>query len=186
MKCKDPCPGLCGISAKCQVISHTPSCVCIPGFIGDPFMQCNPEPIIEREQVNPCVPSPCGSNAVCTQQNNAGACQCLPEYYGNPYESCRPECVLNSDCPSDKACQNQKCRDPCPGSCGHNAQCAVVNHLPVCSCYQGYSGDPYSNCAIERERKHCVLKLVEQTGCCLAGDVVLPLRKSKDLYLIKE
>nr|1OIG_A Chain A, Dumpy, isoform Y len=24
----------------------------------------------------------------------------------------RPECVLNSDCPSNQACVNQKCRDP--------------------------------------------------------------------------
>lgn len=39
------------------------------------------------------------------------------------YEGCRPECVLSSDCPSDKACIRNKCKDPCPGVCGLNAEC---------------------------------------------------------------
>lgn len=40
------------------------------------------------------------------------------------YEGCRPECVLSSDCPSDKACIRNKCKDPCPGVCGLNAECS--------------------------------------------------------------
>lgn len=70
----------------------------------------------------------------------------MPEYYGNPYEGCRPECVLNTDCASNKACSNYKCKNPCPGTCGQNAECQVVNHLPMCSCYQGYTGDPFRFC----------------------------------------
>lgn len=154
MKCQDPCPGVCGQSAVCHVVSHTPSCTCVSGYIGDPFTLCYPPPQIEREQVNPCSPSPCGSNAKCRELNGAGSCQCLPDYYGNPYEGCRPECVVNTDCPANKACQNQKCRDPCPGVCGQNALCNVINHLPACSCYDGYTGDPYSYCNVIRERKN--------------------------------
>lgn len=41
-----------------------------------------------------------------------------------------------------------KCRDPCPGSCGQNADCTVFNHLPACTCANGYSGDPFSHCNI--------------------------------------
>lgn len=67
-------------------------------------------------------------------------------YFGNPYEGCRPECVLNSDCPENKACINNKCEDPCPGVCGSNAQCQTVNHIPKCSCVFGYIGNPYENC----------------------------------------
>lgn len=96
--------------------------------------------------VDPCIPSPCGSNAVCKEFNSAGSCTCLPNYTGNPYEGCRPECVLNSDCPANLACINTKCRDPCPGSCGRNALCQVVNHLPVCNCYPRYTGDAFSYC----------------------------------------
>ena len=64
---------------------------------------------------------------------------------GSP-PNCRPECVVNSDCPSDKACINRKCQDPCPGLCGVNAYCNVRNHVPICICNQGYIGDPFSQC----------------------------------------
>jgi len=40
MKCKDPCPGTCGLNAQCNVVSHSPQCYCYPGYIGDPFTQC--------------------------------------------------------------------------------------------------------------------------------------------------
>ena len=64
---------------------------------------------------------------------------------GSP-PNCRPECVINSDCPSDKACISRKCQDPCPGLCGVNAYCRVRNHIPICVCNQGYEGDPFSRC----------------------------------------
>jgi len=41
-----------------------------------------------------------------------------------------------------------KCRDPCPGTCGQNAECHVVNHLPVCTCLNGYNGDPFKYCSV--------------------------------------
>lgn len=95
----------------------------------------------------PCVPSPCGANAICKEYNGAGSCSCLPDYIGNPYEGCRPECVLNSDCPSNRACIRNKCQDPCPGTCGQNADCQVVNHLPSCTCIIGFTGDPFQYCS---------------------------------------
>lgn len=88
---------------------------------------------------------PCGLNAICKN----GECECLPEYCGNPYEGCRPECILNSECPRDKTCIRNKCIDPCPGTCGQNAECDVVNHIPVCSCIVGYIGDPFVNCRLQ-------------------------------------
>ena len=102
--------------------------------------------LIPTEVVDPCNPSPCGSNAVCQNRNRAAACQCIPEYFGDPYVACRPECVVNSDCPSDKACQRNKCIDPCPGTCGINAECRVLNHVPSCTCIVGYIGDPFNAC----------------------------------------
>lgn len=155
-KCKDPCPGTCGLNADCRVVSHTPNCVCLSGYKGNPFVQCIQrieEPIPERP--TPCIPSPCGANAICREQNGAGACLCIQDYIGNPYEGCRPECTLNSDCPSNRACINNKCKDPCPGACGANAQCQVINHLPSCTCINGYTGDPfrYCNIVVAEERK---------------------------------
>lgn len=97
---------------------------------------------------DPCNPSPCGANAICKERNNAGSCTCIPEYTGDPYTGCRPECVLNSECPRDRACINNKCRDPCPGMCGLYAECRVINHSPSCACLPGYTGNPLSACQL--------------------------------------
>lgn len=145
-KCKDPCMGICGLNTECRVVSHTANCVCLPGYFGDPFSNCEKTAAVLFEPIKPCEPSPCGSNAECREQNGAGACICLPEYIGNPYEGCRPECSINSDCPSNKACVRNKCSDPCPGTCGQNAYCQVLAHLPTCTCNVGFTGDPFRFC----------------------------------------
>lgn len=137
--------GSCGSNAECTVISHTVSCTCATGYTGNPFVQCILQP---EEKPNPCEPSPCGSNAECRQRNGAGSCVCIQDYYGNPYEGCKPECVLSSDCPTNKACIRNKCADPCPGVCGQNAECSVINHIPSCNCLQGYTGDPFTVCQL--------------------------------------
>lgn len=149
LKCRDPCPGSCGFSAHCNVISHTPTCTCPDRYTGDPFTYCHmkpPEPLpIESD---PCHPTPCGPNAECDN----GICRCLPEYLGNPYEGCRPECVLNSDCSRDKACVNNKCKDPCKGICGTNTECNVINHIPMCSCLPEFTGNAFIIChKVERK-----------------------------------
>ena len=145
--CQDPCPGTCGQNAECQVVNHLPSCTCRPGFTGDPFRYCSPPPIqhIEPVVINVCSPSPCGPNSQCREVNGQAVCSCLPTYIGSP-PGCRPECVVSSECPQNKACVNQKCVDPCPGTCGQNAQCTVINHSPICSCISGYTGDPFVIC----------------------------------------
>lgn len=106
------------------------------------------------DQLNPCIPSPCGHNAICKESYSAGSCTCIENYYGNPYEGCRPECVINSDCHPNKACVQNKCIDPCPGTCGSNALCHVINHIPSCSCHEHYTGDAMKYCyPVSPERK---------------------------------
>lgn len=101
------------------------------------------DPIIES--VNPCVPTPCGPNSRCETVNNHASCSCLPSYYGSP-PNCRPECAVNSDCLSSKTCARNKCINPCDGTCGFNAICSVINHIPICTCAEGYTGDAFSYC----------------------------------------
>lgn len=96
----------------------------------------------ETEPLDPCHPSPCGPNAACEN----GVCTCLPEYHGDPYIGCKPECVLNSDCPRDKACIKNKCHNPCVDTCGTDALCEVINHIPMCSCPPGTTGSPMYYC----------------------------------------
>lgn len=149
-KCQDPCPGTCGVGARCQVINHNPICSCPPGMTGDPFIRCRPiPPPPAAAPTDPCIPSPCGPNSQCKVSGDSPSCSCLPEFIGTP-PNCRPECVSNSECPSHLACINQKCRDPCPGTCGANAECRVVSHTPQCICVSGYVGDPFIQCSIQQ------------------------------------
>lgn len=183
-KCRDPCPGSCGLNAECRVVSHTPMCVCNTGYTGDPFSQCQPQQSPIYELSAPCTPNPCGANAICREQNSAGSCQCMTDYIGNPYEGCRPECVLNSDCPSNRACLKNKCQDPCPGTCGTNAECQVVNHLPSCTCFIGYTGDPYRYCNVQpKERKLINYYLVSTTCIALSFNNISTLLKLNLKYI---
>lgn len=90
---------------------------------------------------------------MCKERNGAGSCICLPEYYGDPYSGCRPECVTNADCDSSKACLNNKCKNPCPGTCGINAECNVIKHAPSCTCLPHYTGDPVTACHLIPDSK---------------------------------
>lgn len=109
---------------------------------------------------NPCVPTPCGPHSQCREIGDSPSCSCLPNYIGSP-PNCRPECSINEECTRSEACMREKCRDPCPGSCGIGAQCTVVNHIPVCVCPEGYTGDPFTNCVLKppQTRKNIYLLL---------------------------
>lgn len=93
----------------------------------------------------PCNPSPCGPGSQCRVINNQATCSCLENVYGSdPY--CQPECTINSDCSSQQICVNNKCKLACEDGCGLNADCFVRNHISVCTCREGYSGNPYERC----------------------------------------
>lgn len=194
-KCRDPCPGTCGINARCQVVNHNPICSCPPNYLGDPFVRCIVdqsklllyyyeliyfnfklvslflsayvlslhalssflETPVESTYENPCVPSPCGLNSQCRVIGSQAACSCLPNYIGRA-PNCRPECTINEECPSNLACQNERCKDPCPGSCGSFTTCVVIKHAPTCQCVTGYTGDPFSGCSISPPRKTSFLQ----------------------------
>ena len=149
-KCIDPCPGTCGVFAVCEVQNHNPICSCPPGTVGDPFSRCTQQPVVTEppRPKDPCNPSPCGTNAQCRQQSGQAICQCIRDYQGDPLIGCKPECLLSFDCPQDKACINSKCKDPCPGTCGINAECQVSNHNAICKCHEGYTGDPFAQCSL--------------------------------------
>lgn len=150
-KCVNPCTELCGRNSQCKVVRHAPICSCAEGFTGDPFYNCYLKSIeqdIETETADPCSPSPCGVHAECQNRHGLASCSCLPNYLGSP-PNCHPECVTDQECLSSKVCFKEKCVDPCPGLCGRNAQCLVVDHVSICSCLEGYNGDPFAQCALQ-------------------------------------
>lgn len=107
---------------------------------------------------DPCRPSPCGTFSTCRTAGEHAVCACIPNYIGSP-PNCKPECVISSECASNQACINQRCADPCPGTCGYNARCRVTNHSPICSCTDGFTGDPFHECLPKRSTL-CLLILV--------------------------
>ena len=176
-KCVDPCIGTCGLNAECVVVNHLPMCSCPRNMSGNAFVSCSSiglflenfyckkfykidlkllliklilEISLGVQDTEPCNPSPCGPNSHCRKSNGQAVCSCIPGYNGAP-PSCRPECVVNSDCARNRACVNLKCIDPCIGSCGFAALCAVINHNPVCSCPLRYTGDPFKQCYMQRK-----------------------------------
>lgn len=62
--------------------------------------------------------------------------------------------MINADCPSDKACVNERCADPCAGACGPNTECHVQLHSPRCICSLGYHGEPFSGCSKDIPRNN--------------------------------
>lgn len=114
------------------------------------MFHCREEPRTPPPRTNPCVPSPCGPFSQCREINNQGVCSCVPGYIGAP-PNCRPECVANSECSPQMACINQKCQDPCPNTCGIEANCKTSNHNPICTCPIGFTGDPFTRCTRIRE-----------------------------------
>ncbi|KAG7155061.1 Neurogenic locus Notch protein-like 4, partial [Homarus americanus] len=153
-KCVDPCPGACGVNAECRVSHHSPSCTCPPHLTGDPFSRCVLATTTPETPDDPCSPPPCGLNARCERDGSSSyRCECVRDYFGDPYTECRPECVVNTDCASDQACRNLKCIDPCPGTCGTNAECDTINHSPICTCLSGYQGNPYVTCRVPDKEK---------------------------------
>ena len=63
----------------------------------------------------------------------------------------KPECTIDPECPTQLACINEKCKNPCYShTCGRNAECTVKNHRPICVCLAGFVGNPQTIC---EERK---------------------------------
>lgn len=168
---------MCGRETICTVANHIPLCDCLPGYTGNAYVACAKiesmkkifkfsniksqknivinnfrkkshflGPQIYYDTVDHCNPSPCGQNSHCKSVNSQAVCSCLPGYYGAP-PACRSECAINSDCINTRACVNERCIDPCPGSCAPNAECRVVNHKALCYCLPRYTGDPFVRCA---------------------------------------
>lgn len=151
--------------------------VLISIFVSVMYVACAPDFYIYvciapvTEEADPCNPSPCGPYSQCRNVNGQGVCSCLPTYIGSP-PGCRPECVASSECPQNRACANQKCIDPCSAPCGLNTRCEVISHSPICSCRQGFTGDPFTRCYAIPCKQFCF--------CTTSNEILSPLLNRSD------
>lgn len=63
---------------------------------------------------------------------------------------CAVGCRSNADCVGDHSCLNGKCKNPCEDHssvpCGNNSECRVIDHRAVCTCPDGFQGEPNVEC----------------------------------------
>lgn len=174
--CVNPCvySNPCSTRAECVSQNHIAVCRCPDGLIGNPLVECKPAPqpectidaecsshlaCINNRCIEPCPAlEPCQLPAKCLVVPSLPVrtliCECPEGYVSSGSGTCKPlqpvvrvgVCISDSECPSDKACINDICRNPCAGSCAPNAECRVKDHKPICSCEQGYDGNPEIQC----------------------------------------
>lgn len=58
----------------------------------------------------------------------------------------RGECSSDSECRGDQNCINYSCVSSCTGQCGVGASCNARQHIALCSCPPGTTGDALSRC----------------------------------------
>lgn len=110
-------------------------------------LACN---MASKECYNPCnSPSfKCNDNKKCDVLRHKATCVCKNGFIVNERGeiACAPdqvECSENKQCPTDKACVEGRCVDPCLEGkkypCPKDKACAVYNHQPTCICMKNCS-----------------------------------------------
>ena len=176
-KCINPClvDNPCAVNAICEAQNHASRCICPPGLVGNPYENCESvecyvnrdcdttKACIQNQCLDPCLlDNVCAPTAICRVINHDGSCTCPPGYIGDPMVLCTPkqepipelvvECEVDADCPSGRACINQKCVNPCYelNPCDATAVCSVVDTVPfrtmICSCREGWVPDSDRSC----------------------------------------
>ena len=192
-KCVDVCslPNVCGQNTECKATNHVSRCFCKPGFTGDPTLGCTQLQLCTAEEQCPsgmlcsfgiCSP-PCKSSRECLDNQICvgGTCasKCQDSSQCPLLHSCQNGfCVQESRCSTDVDCGEQdtcigrdnglfECEDVCSGPviCGRNAICTSKSHKAVCTCPDGFFGNPND------EKVGCQRIQCSKNGDC-RGDTV--------------
>jgi len=172
----DPClQDACGPNADCARSGQRAVCTCRSGYLGSPYSR-------SGCRANPCQPGICGPGAECKDVGGRPVCECLPGHQGNPYSGCvQGECDENQDCGPQRACKDYQCVDPCAISCGQGADCTVQNHVAICRCPRGTTGDPFRNCRRFTREEICA-PCGANTDCEVGPDD-RPICRCKNTYI---
>ncbi|XP_046683638.1 C-type lectin domain family 18 member A-like [Homalodisca vitripennis] len=138
MKCADPCPGACAHNSYCQRATTALQ----TGLVSNRSVK---TPAITSAAAT--TPVARSATTFLTAPANRGS---LETHSLHVILKLHTQCLENDDCPSDRTCVKQKCEDPCHNVCsGNNTSCQVRNHIPYCTCKQGFIGDPLTACKVQ-------------------------------------
>uniref|UniRef100_A0A182M1U8 EGF-like domain-containing protein n=1 Tax=Anopheles culicifacies TaxID=139723 RepID=A0A182M1U8_9DIPT len=184
-ECTEMKPAPCHDSALCENLPGNYLCSCPAGLVGDPVTagckrsdecisseDCPSGAVcIDAHCKNPCAEeNVCGENALCTLVGERATCECPSTTRGDPKVACRKlECTTADECTADRTCIGYRCIDPCSlkSACGSSANCVTKNHLAICSCQPGTTGNPLLGCV---PLQYCNSDLQCPTGTkCSAG-----------------
>jgi hypothetical protein len=95
--------------------------------------------------LDPCGSTVCSANKKCVVASHKPVCQCKYSLVINQEGALTcpdrdVECRQDSDCPSNQACSEGRCRSPCSEAdklCPKGKQCQVLDHKAVCMCVEG-------------------------------------------------
>lgn len=209
-KCLNPCSysiTQCGHNAECHAQNHRANCACPPGTQGNPLISCvtgvcqynddcrDDEACDRLNRVcRPvCELDSCAETAVCQGKRHQPVCSCRPGTNGNPYVECsalrdptikEPECRVDADCPSQLACFNQKCANPCAKSdvCTPEQTCTVFDSLPlrtvICKCPIDMVTDATGRCVIIKQDQPICRTDADcaDNDKCIRGNCILACR----------
>lgn len=190
-ECYNPCnnPSFnCKGNKKCEVLQHNAKCVCKSGFVVNENgeLMCAPDNFectrdaqcasnkacVDGRCINPCTVEvgkrvPCSADKTCEVLNHRPVCICTRD--------CNPSlsiCLRDSGCPSNQACRNYRCEDPCAGaSCASDAPCYVEDHKPICKfCPPGFITDSKYGCLKGKHKYRFIYppapKMVDSYNSC--------------------
>lgn len=154
-------PGACGINTKCVNTPGNHTCLCLPGFVGNPHDGCADE--------NECLRSPCGRDATCVNLEGSHRCDCQQGFSQDArtgdcldLNECETlPCGKNADCRNKEGGYECTCKEGHHGNpkegcedineclenpCGPNTVCQNTVGGFVCSCKESFTGNPYKEC----------------------------------------
>lgn len=192
----DPSCGTCGINAHCIILRKwsgrklrkLPECNCIPGFTGDPSVEC-----IDIDECNDDLfDMTCGSHSVCHNTVGSAECLCQSGFVNDATGKCIDinECDSGSHmCHEDAQCHNYEggynclCNtgyhgnglncieiDECATevhSCSADGKCFNTDGSYTCECNEGFNGNGHQCITEELCLEDCGTH-----GLCLNGECV--------------
>lgn len=150
----------CGENAICSTTIHDIACTCRQGFTGNPRSGCS---------LCKCTSTFAWTVAFAVEKHVFAwlmrAC-CFLSVWSisvpqNLVEPIVAGCDGDDECPDYNACRNKKCINPCAEDdpCAQSANCKVIDHQPVCTCPDGFIGDPRTECRSRKNKTNHLIKI---------------------------